>query len=374
MKRIVSAVAVFSLLVGCTSVTDNTDSDTRVSYSAAGKRKSPAGTAVFQADRTANTAFFQKSDRQMAYSATLTLQVKQRDVALDKIKTLAESLGGYVVSRNPDKMNVKIPVAQADGFLKKLGSIGTTGNFKYTAEDLTDTITDINVRLDNLKKLRNRLTALLEKSRQVEDILKIEKELNRVTTEIERLTASLQNNRNRVDFVDFSVSVVEEHGVMPGGMPQAVERFSFLRKLASTVSGSEDKPLFDLPLPDGMVTVKGGAGDVFTATTSDDCLLRMWETDVPEDSTPEFWETMLCRALKFYNGFETVKSYPAVWNGKPAVRIEAQIMTGSGMRSYLMVVRLKKGCFADTLQIVEFSGPAAAFKLHEKNILALIPQ
>ncbi len=374
MKYVISAVAVFSLLAGCTSVTDNAgyDEGRRVLPETVLARKKK--NVSFQADRAANGNFFQKSDRMMAYSASLTLRVKQRNVALDKIKTLAESLGGYVVSRKPENMNVKIPVAQADGFLKKLGNIGETGNFEFKADDLTDTITDLNVRLDNLKKLRDRLIALLEKSREVGDILKIEKELNRVTTEIERLTASLQNNRNRVDFVDFTIAVVEEHGAMPGSMPQAVERFSFLRRLASETAGSDDEPLFKLPLPAGMVAVKGGADDVFTATTSDDCLLRIWETDVPDDSSLEFWETMLCRALKFYNGFDAVKSYPAVWNGKPAVRITSQILTGSGMRSYLMVVRVEKGCFADTLQMVEFSGPEAAFKLHEKEILSIIPQ
>ena len=157
-------------------------------------------------------------------------------------------------------------------------------------------------------------------------------------------------------------------------MPQTVERFSFLRKLASTVSGSEDEPLFNVELPAGMVTVKGGADNVFTAVTSDDCLLRMWEAGVPDDSLLEFWETMLCRALKYYNGFETVKSYPAKWEGEPAVRIEAQIMTSGGMRSYMMIFRLKKGCFKYLLQIVEFSGPDAAFKLHAKTVPAIIPQ
>ena len=43
-----------------------------------------------------------------------------------------------------------MPTAKADEFLKGARGIGKVTNFTISAEDLTDSITDTGVRLDNL--------------------------------------------------------------------------------------------------------------------------------------------------------------------------------------------------------------------------------
>ena len=316
--------------------------------------------------------FFQKSDRMMAYTAGFTLTVKKQSVALDEIKKLAESLGGYLVSSARGNMKLKIPVTKADAFLKSSGKYGKMSDFRISAEDLTDTITDLGVRLDNLRKLRAQLTELLNKAKNVEEMLKVERELNRVTTEIERIDAQLQNNKNRVDFVTFDVAVIEEHGAIPGGTPLAIDRFDFLKKFASDNGGLENEPLFSLDIPEGFVAIGQGARESgFAATSSDDCIFRTWEARIAPESTLEFWEKVICRSLQSRKSFEQVKVFPAEFCGKPAFRITAQQHTSRGLQLYMAVVTIDR-CFFDELRVMEFFGPETAFKTHEKSIVELL--
>ena len=319
-------------------------------------------------------SYFAKSDRMMAYTAGFTLTVKKRNTALDEVKKLAESLGGYLVSSARGNMKLKIPVAKADEFLKMSGEYGKMSDFRISSEDLTDTITDLGVRLDNLRKLRKRLTELLTKAKNVDEMLKVERELNRITTEIERIDAQLQNNKNRVAFVTFDVAIIEEHGAIPDGTPQAFDRFSFLQKLASNNAGMDDEPLFGLNTPEGFVEIGTGARESgFAATSSDDCIFRTWEADAAANSTLEFWEKVICRALQSRQSFEQLKSFPAEFRGQPAVKITAKVNTARGLQLYMAVISLDKCLIGDSkLQIVEFFGPEEAFRKHEKMVIAAL--
>ena len=315
------------------------------------------------ANRESSSFFKPDSSRMMAYTAGFTVTAKIRDAARDALKTLAESLGGYLVSSANGRVVLKVPTAKADEFLKGARGIGKVTNFTISAEDLTDSITDTGVRLDNLKKLRLRLTELLAKSRNVEEMLKVEREINRVTTEIERLEAQLQNSRNRVNFVRFTIQILEEHGAAPGGNPLAVNSFPFLRNLAQPTGGVEDEPLFDLELPAGIVPVirESGRDDLFAGTTSDDCIFRTWSAEVPDGSTLDFWRDMVARALTVLHSYQDVKIFAAQWDGRDAARITASLTTAKGIQLYTATVALKCGWLGNELRIVEFFGPEAAF-------------
>lgn len=318
--------------------------------------------------------FFQQSDRMMAYTSGFTLVVKERQKALDEVKALAEKLGGYLVSSARGNMQLKVPVKKADEFLKTAGTYGELSDFRISAEDLTDTITDLGVRLENLRKLRVRLTELLAKAKNVDEMLKVERELNRVTTEIERIDAQLQNNKNRVDFVTFDVAIIEQHGAIPGGTPQAIDQFRFLKKLGEVLVGDEDEPLFGIVLPENFTALEEGElqSDSFAATTSDDCIFRSWEVPVADGSTLEFWEKMVCRALSAFSAYDQVKSFSVEFDGRKAVKITAQRTTSRGVEKYLAVISVKRSCGDDELQIVEFFGPQEAFAKHEKAVTSAI--
>lgn len=100
---------------------------------------------------------------------------------------------------------LRIPVEKADEVLRKIEAFGTVGSRRIVGTDVTDTVVDAEIRLNNLKTLRTRLLALLEKSDKVEDTLKIEQELNRVVTEIERYEGRLALLNNRISYVTLTL-------------------------------------------------------------------------------------------------------------------------------------------------------------------------
>ena len=371
-----------ALLCGCNNVAqahlDDTDAiveSAATGYAPSMKMKRAVNTNMISADRSnSGSAFFGESSRLMAYTAGFTVVAKQQSVAMDEIKKLAESLGGYLLSRERGNMVLKVPVKKGDEFLKRAGDTGKITDFRISADDLTDTITDLNVRLANLRKLRNRLNELLVKAKNVEEILKVERELNRITTEIERLDAQLQNNQKRVDFVTFNVAVIEEHGALPGGNPQVIDQFGFLKKLSSEATGTRDEPLFGLDLPDDFVRIEIGLiqSQTFAAATSDDCILRTWEADVPDGSTLEFWQTVVCRYLSARKKYTDIKCVPVKFDGSDAVKITAQQTTVSGIARYMAIVSVERAIGDDELRFVEFFGPEDAFEKHEKTVSAAI--
>jgi len=188
MKKLLTFVGCAAFFCGCNSVSDgNSSSDTGCKYQAAPVAPESAvsdSAAVNSPVRarglggssggSSESSYFKAGDRQMAYTAGFTLTVKELDKAINEVKALAESLGGYLVSSARGNMQIKIPVAKADEFLAEAGDIGKKSDFRISAEDLTDTITDIEVRLDNLRRLRTRLTELLAQAKNVTETLNIE--------------------------------------------------------------------------------------------------------------------------------------------------------------------------------------------------------
>jgi len=376
MKKSWIGVGIAVLLSGCTTMEGNLEivpKSAMAPESASDYAEDAAAPVHLNrsvAVKSSGSGYFQKSNRMMAYTAGFTLSVKEREKALDDVKLLAEKLGGYLVSSNRGNMNVKIPVARADEFLKSSAAFGEVSDFRISADDLTDTITDLQVRLDNLRKLRQRLSELLAKTKNVDEMLKVERELNRVTTEIERMDANLKNNQNRVNYVNFSVTIVEEAGLMPGGTPQAIDRFEFLDDLASASTGALAEPLFGLDVPDDFVVMPGGGAiRCFAATSSDDCIFTTWQVKVADGSTLDFWGKMIARTLQYKKSFDQIKVFPAEFDGRKAVRITAQVTTRRGIELYMAVISIKERWGAEDLRIVEFFGPEEAYKTREKAVL-----
>ena len=316
--------------------------------------------------------FKPQGDRQMAYTSSFTLTVRTAEDASGFIKAEAEKLGGYVLNIRSSHLTVKIPVAKADEFVKTVSGAGKMSNFTMSAEDMTDTIADLNVRLDNLKKLRERLAALLNQANRVEDMLKVEKELNRVTTEIERLTAQLQNSRKRVDLVTFNITLRAE---APAQAEAGTLRyFPFLKYgIAATDAGAEKKPLFGLDAPEGFTLAAGPRVGVYTAASADDCLLVMQEWLIPDGGTLDFWGEMISRALGQYHHYTVGKAEKTTLDGAEALLIPAEKDTVAGKHSCFVVIAIERNWFSsDRLRTVEFSGAEKPFAARKAAVLKQI--
>jgi hypothetical protein len=150
----------------------------------------------------------------VAYSVSLRLFVKNpedtRRILIEQVK----SNNGYIVKETEDYITTRIPTENMETFLGEARTLGKIENETKTGTDITDQYRDNVIRLDSLKSVRNRYLALLEKANSVNDILTVEKELERINTQIELLEGKIKYAEQSVAYSSITVGFREK--VKPG--------------------------------------------------------------------------------------------------------------------------------------------------------------
>jgi hypothetical protein len=143
--------------------------------------------------------------RKVVYTGQFCVAVGDVAVSIQATKALADKLGGYMLRMTTNTIVIRVPADKFDAAVAELNRMGTMLNKDISAQDVTDQYTDLEMRLKNAKATQQKLLALLEKSQVVRDTMDIEKELQRITTEIERLEGQLNKLSNEVAFSMLTV-------------------------------------------------------------------------------------------------------------------------------------------------------------------------
>jgi len=187
-----------------------TDSATTV---AASETESPASTP----SPTAN--------RKLVRNATVELEIGSFDEAIQKITAFAAEDKGYVATTSSEKQAngklrgqiiVKVLPDNLDRFLLKLRGLGELKNQALTTEDVTKQYFDTESRMKNARLMEQRLIEILKtKSKDVADLLEVEKELGRVREEIETMQGELKFMDSQVQFATVTVQLAEKNMNIP---------------------------------------------------------------------------------------------------------------------------------------------------------------
>ena len=149
-------------------------------------------------------------NRMITYSVTLGLVVKDTEETKRLLLEHMKNLNGFVVRETDNSISTRIPSDNMDSFISYSKTLGNTENERRTGTDITDQYRDNVSRLDSLKNVRNRYIALLDQARSVNDILSIEKELERVNTEIDRLEGRIRHAEQSVAYSHITVGFREK--------------------------------------------------------------------------------------------------------------------------------------------------------------------
>jgi hypothetical protein len=117
------------------------------------------------------------------------------------------------------------------------------------SEDVSERFIDLKARLKSAEREEQSLLSLLERTLKVNEILTVERELNRVRSEIERLQGQLNFLERRVDLATISVFLFTPAVTMPqppsGSLvietAEVSPRLSELRSQVSSVGGKIDR-------------------------------------------------------------------------------------------------------------------------------------
>jgi len=152
-------------------------------------------------------------------SGTASIQVDSIEPALAAVRALALRVGGYIANTQIQggdgqlrlaTLEVKMPAARFEEALGGLQPIGKVEAVNVTAEDVGEEFVDVTARMENARRLEQRLIGILaNRTGKLHDVLEIEQALARVREEIERHEGRLRYLRAHVATSTLAVTVHE---------------------------------------------------------------------------------------------------------------------------------------------------------------------
>jgi hypothetical protein len=172
----------------------------------------------------------------IARVAALTLTTKEFNKTRASLEEILKRHNGYMgelkVTAPADSgraltATLRIPAAQLDSALTELKKLGRVEDESQGGEEVTQQYVDLEARLVNEKHTEQRLTDILrQRTGKLQDVLKVELEIDRVRGEIEQMQAEKKELSKRVAFATLNTMVKEEYfAKLQGTPPSTGSRF-----------------------------------------------------------------------------------------------------------------------------------------------------
>ena len=162
------------------------------------------------------------------------IEVDKVDPAVLKVRQLAAQVGGFIanssISGGHDQIRqatieLKIPATKYEEAVGSLSTIGKVETVNSTAQDVGEEFVDVTARVNNSRRLEERLISLLaNRTGKLDEVLRVERELARVREEIERYEGRLRYLSARVAMSTLTITVHEPAPILgnsPGENPIA---------------------------------------------------------------------------------------------------------------------------------------------------------
>jgi multisubunit Na+/H+ antiporter MnhB subunit len=172
----------------------------------------------------------------IARTAGLTLTTKEFDKTRATLEEILKRHNGYMgelkVSAPADAgrtltATLRIPVQQFEAAMAELKKLGRVEDESQGGEEVTQQYVDLQARLANGIHTEQRLTEILrQRTGKLQDVLKVELEIDRVRGEIEQMQAEKKELSKRVAFATLNTTVKEEYfAKLQGTPPSTGSRF-----------------------------------------------------------------------------------------------------------------------------------------------------
>ena len=228
MKKIYSLLTVFlTILVliasGCMGINDY---ETSQSSDRASNIAYEEEAAYYPVDGVSEEADYGgagtgSANRKTITTVEMSIEVDDAAATIDTITDATIASGGYVSSSSVYDLNynsdtrkagyitVRVPESDYPVFLETVEGLGDVQSKSVSGQDVTEEYIDVSARLENLRNQEVRLNEILNMSTTVEEVLSVEKELERVRGDIESLTGRLEYLDNRIEFTTINIRVTE---------------------------------------------------------------------------------------------------------------------------------------------------------------------
>lgn len=203
-----------------------------------GEGESAASGSSSQARQQSPEPAGQPTQRMLIYSGQVRVEVARAEDSSKKFLARVEEWGGYLQKQTGTAMTVRVPARHFDEAFQVVRDCGRVLSEARQASDVTEEFVDVRIRVDNARRSRERLLEVLKLAKKVEDILQVEKELSRVTQEIERMEGRLKFLRDQVSMSTLSAEFQSVATAPPVKRQRRRSRFGWVNMVgANAVMG-----------------------------------------------------------------------------------------------------------------------------------------
>jgi hypothetical protein len=140
-------------------------------------------------------------DKKIIKTASLNLEIKDYNAYYTSLREKIRSLGGYVAQeeqtlsdyKSENTVVIKVPVDQFDNALVQLiAGVEKINEKKVNSQDVTSEYVDTRSRMEARKRVRDRYLDLLKQAKNMEEILNVQSEINRIQEEVESAAGRIE--------------------------------------------------------------------------------------------------------------------------------------------------------------------------------------
>ncbi|MFL7814003.1 MAG: DUF4349 domain-containing protein [Anaerolineales bacterium] len=167
--------------------------------------------------------------RMVIKDASLSIVVEDPGATMQAITSLAEDLGGYVVTSNlyrtqtegglevpQANITLRVPADKLDQALEVIKSgAGQVLSENVSGQDVTQEYTDLDSRLRNLERAEAQLADIMEQARQTDDVLTVYNRLVEVREQIEVIKGQMLYYERSAAMSSISVYIQANEAVQP---------------------------------------------------------------------------------------------------------------------------------------------------------------
>jgi Domain of unknown function (DUF4349) len=201
----------FSLLLSCSLLllllpTCDSEGIARFELAPASMAPERASAGLAASESVAAPSETRQDERMLIHRGELGIEVARPAEAIKTFLARIKELGGHLAKQQSLTLIVRVPAQHFDAAFATASAMGRVLLESREANDVTEEFVDLGIRLDTARKARDRLLEVLQKAERIEDILKVEAELRRLTEEIERLEGRRKFLADQVAMATLSVT------------------------------------------------------------------------------------------------------------------------------------------------------------------------
>lgn len=161
-------------------------------------------------------------------TAQIKVEVKRFQPAYDEAMLIAGSVGGYVTNSTSEQnddigdygtVTLRVPEQAFDRTVDRLGRLGKVVSKHFTGEDVTGQVVDLESRLRNKRAEEQQYLEIMNRAKQVQDVVTVSNELFRVRGEIEEAQGRLKYLKSAVAMSTINVELREKFTEKPEADP-----------------------------------------------------------------------------------------------------------------------------------------------------------